>query len=292
MKENNPNLKIAYFGGEPLSVPVLEELKTAGIIPNLIICNPDRPSGRKMQLTPPPTKTWAEENNIIVFQPNNYKDEVVKNRLTTENFDLFIVVAYNKILPEWLINLPRYKTINVHPSLLPKLRGPSPIRSAILNDMRETGVTIMQMDKEMDHGPIIIQKQMLISEENWPVDGTELDVAMGKLGGALLASIIPDWIAGKITPTPQDHAQATFCHKISKDMAELKIDPENLPSGDEAYQTLLKIRAFAGWPETFFIYDNKRIKIKQAEIGTNGQLMINRVVPEGKAEMDFTSYFG
>jgi methionyl-tRNA formyltransferase len=284
-------MKIAFFGGEPLSIPVLEELKNAGIIPDLVVCNPDRSSGRKMVLTPPPIKVWSKENNIEVFQPETYKDEVVKQKLIDDKFDLFIVVAYGKILPKWLVNLPRLKTINVHPSLLPQLRGPSPIRSAILNDMRETGVTIMQMDDEMDHGPIITQKIMDISPENWPIDGAELDLAMAHLGGALLASIIPDWIDGKITPTPQDHDKATYCTKITKDMAELKIDPHNLPSGSEAYQTLLKIRAFAGWPETFFIHDGKRYKIKQAEITKDGKLNITRIIPEGKKETDFATYF-
>lgn len=288
---NNLNLKIAYFGGEPLSVPVLEELKKSKIIPDLIVCNPDRPSGRKMKLTPPPTKVWANENNVEVFQPETYKDEIVRGKFESGNFDLFIVVAYNKILPQWLIDLPKHKTINVHPSLLPKLRGPSPIRSAILNDIKETGVTIMQMDEQMDHGPIIAQEKININEEDWPMSGQELDLVMGHLGGKLLAGVVPDWINRKITPTPQDHEQATFCHKITKDMGELKIDPNNLPKGEEAYNFLLKIRAFAGWPETFFIYNNKRIKIKQAEITKDGQLRITKIIPEGKSEMDFEKYF-
>lgn len=288
---NAKTAKIAFFGGEPLSVPTLEELKVAGIMPDLIVCNPDRRSGRKMTLTPPPTKIWAEANNIEVLQPENYKDESIKQKLTTENFDLFIVVAYGKILPKWLIDLPKHKTINVHPSLLPKFRGPSPIRSAILDDTRETGVTIMQMDEEMDHGPIITQMKMEISPANWPIDGNELDLGLARMGGALLASIIPDWLAGKITPTPQNHNEATFCKKITKEMGELNLNPHDLPTGNEAYQNLLKIRAFAGWPETFFIHENKRYKIKSAELDENGQLKILRVVPEGKNEVDFSSCF-
>jgi len=284
-------MKIAFFGGEPLSVPVLEELKTNGIIPDLVICNPDRPSGRKMTLAPPPIKIWSQENNIEVFQPETYKDETVKQKLTEGEFDLFIVVAYGKILPKWLVDLPKYKTINVHPSLLPQLRGPSPIRSAILNDIRETGVTIMQMDHEMDHGPIITQMKMEIAPENWPIDGNELDLGMARMGGALLASIIPDWLEGKITPTPQNHDEATYCEKISKDMSELKIDPFNLPKDKEAYSTLLKIKAFAGWPETFFMHEGKRIKIKQASINDAGILDISRIIPEGKKETDFATYF-
>jgi len=284
-------MKIAFFGGEPLSVPVLNELKDFDIIPELIVCNPDRPSGRKMQLTPPPTKVWGEKNNIEIFQPETYKDKVVKNKLTEGEFDLFIVVAYGKILPKWLIDLPKHGTLNIHPSLLPSLRGPSPIRSAILEDIRETGVTIIKMDEEMDHGPILTQMKMEIDPKNWPVDGTELDTAMARMGGALLASVIPDWIEGKITPTEQDHDKATFCSKITKDMSELKINPHDLPKDDEAYQILLKIKAFSGWPETFFMHEEKRIKIKQAHIDETNTLNITLIVPEGKKETDFSAYF-
>ncbi len=244
-----------------------------------------------MLLTPPPTKIWGEENSIEVFQPEHYKDETSLDKLRSGDFDLFIVVAYGKILPKSVIDIPKYSTLNIHPSLLPRLRGPSPIRSAILNDERETGVTIIQMDEKMDHGPILAQMKMEIAPENWPVDGNELDLAMARTGGALLASIIPDWIDGKITPTPQDHDKATFCHKITKDMSELKLDPYNLPSGEEAYQNLLKIKAFAGWPETFFIHQGKRYKIKSAELDEGGQLKILRIVLEGKSETDFEACF-
>jgi len=145
-------LNFAYFGGEPLGVPVLETLKATGFVPNLIVASPDRPAGRKHELTPPPVKIWAEANNIPVFQPESLKERDALTPLTKETFDLFVVVAYNKILPKWLLELPVHKTINLHPSLLPLYRGASPIRSAILEDNREAvGVSIMLMDKEMDH---------------------------------------------------------------------------------------------------------------------------------------------
>lgn len=289
---NNTQLKIAFFGGEPLSIPVLEELKKNGIIPDLIVCNPDRPSGRKMTLTAPPIKNWAEINNLPVFQPESYKDEAVKQKLQQDNYDLFIVVAYGKIIPKDIIELPKYGTINVHPSLLPKLRGPSPIRSAILNDTRKTGVTIMLMDEKMDHGPILAQETTEIKPEDWPIDGTKLDEILANQGGRLLAKTIPEYIKGNLKPTPQDHAAATFCSKITKDLSELEIDPHNLPQGSKAYQHLLKIKAFAGWPETFFMYQGKRIKIKDAQLDGDGKLLITKIIPEGKKETEFASYFG
>ncbi len=282
-------VKIAYFGGEPLGVPVLVELCKAGIVPSLILCNPDRPVGRKRELTAPPVKKWAEEHDMEVWQPESFTDkEVVIEKL--KDFDLFVVVAYNKILPKWLVELPKYGTINVHPSLLPLLRGASPIRTSILQDMhQQCGVTIMQMDEKMDHGPILAQETLSIPEEAWPMCGTELDDKLSKLGGELLAKTIPQWIAGDITPQEQCHEKATYCGRLDRSMGELVIDPQNLPSGDEAYQTLLKIRAFDGFPGTFFIHEEKRIKVLDAHIDQDA-LQITRVIPEGKKEMDFETY--
>ena len=128
----NTKPKIVFFGGEPLGLPALEALVRAGLTPQLVVCNPDRPSGRGLELTPPRIKTWATEHGIAVFQPTSYKNEEARLKLVETEWDLFIVVAYNFILPKWLLDLPKYGTINMHPSLLPKLRGMSPIRTAIL----------------------------------------------------------------------------------------------------------------------------------------------------------------
>jgi methionyl-tRNA formyltransferase len=283
-------MKIAFFGTPEIASIVLDELKSANILPSLIITNPNAPVGRKQILTPPPVKVWAQENNIPVIQPTSLKDSTQFPEITDTDWDLFIVVAYGKIIPAWLLTKPKYGTINVHPSLLPKLRGASPIRSAILNDIQKTGVTIMLMDEELDHGPILYQEETLIESADWPINGEALDKIMAHQGGKMLTKIIPQYLAGKITPTPQNHQEATFCTKISKEMSELKINPYELPKGKEAYQILLKIRAFAGWPETFFIYEGKRFKIKQAEIIDN-QLKIKRIVPEGKTETDFSLCF-
>lgn len=284
-------IRIAYFGGEPLGVPVLSELEKEGIIPSLILCNPDRPVGRKQVLTAPQVKIWALDHTIEVYQPESIRDEEFKQRMCETSWDLFIVVAYNKIMPKWLIDLPAHGTLNVHPSLLPLLRGASPIRSAILEDMHEQcGVTIMQMDEKMDHGPIIAQEALEMSPTNWPIHGNELDTILAKMGGALLAQIVPQWVAGGIIPVEQFHEQATYCGRLDRSMGELILDPHNLPTGNEAYQVLLKIRAFDGFPGTFFMHEGKRIKITEAQL-VDGKLHIDRVTPEGKQEMDFATYF-
>ncbi|OGG89325.1 hypothetical protein A2592_02915 [Candidatus Kaiserbacteria bacterium RIFOXYD1_FULL_42_15] len=288
-------MKFAFFGTPDIAVIVLDELEKNGFIPSLVVTNPDAPFGRKHTLTPPPAKAWAEARGVAVFQPvslsQNDGHPMTAIFDTKAEWDLFIVAAYGKLMPAWLLNLPKHGTINVHPSLLPALRGASPIRSAILGDVRETGATIMQMDAELDHGPILAQVPANISESKWPLRGRELDRHLASLGGQLLVETIPRWLNGEVTPIEQNHDQATFCTKITKDMSELTLDPHQLPAGDEAYQMLLKIRAFDGWPETFFIHEGKRIKIKDAELADNETLRITRIIPEGKSEMGFDSYF-
>ncbi len=284
------DLTFVFFGGEPLAVPILVKLKEAGLLPSLIVCNPDRPAGRGQKLTPPPVKLWAEQEGIAVFQPTNYKDDVARSQLESQPWDLFVVVAYNFILPDWLLTLPKYGVLNVHPSLLPKLRGASPIRTAILeNNPEDVGVTIMLMDKEMDHGPILEQEQFFVSEDNWPISGPVLDVLLADMGSELLAEVIPAWIAGELSPQEQTHEMATYCHKLTKEQGELMIDPFDLPAGEAGRHAWRVINAFAGIGDAFFKFDEKRVKIKKAEF-LGGTLRLLRVIPEGKKETDFTDY--
>lgn len=285
------SLNFVYFGGEPIGVPILKELIEAGLKPSLVVCNPDRPAGRGKNLTPPPIKILAEKNNIPVLQPETIKTPEDIPEISKVEFDLFVVVAYNKIMPEWLIELPKYKTINVHPSMLPLRRGTNPIRSAIIEDDRASiGVSIMLLDKEMDHGPILDQMYMEISDDNWPISGLELDQALANMGGALLVATIPEYLAGNIHPQEQDHANATYTTKINKADAELKIDPTNLPSGKEAYNTLLKIKGYDHFPGTYFFHNNKRIKINEAKLAEDGSLCLISVTPEGKGKISFKDY--
>ncbi len=284
-------LKFAFFGTPAIAVIILDELKKAGYVPALIVTNPDAPVGRKHILTPPLAKIWAIENHIPVIQPKTLKDAAEVPELTSAQWDLMIVAAYGKLIPQWLLALPKHGILNVHPSLLPKLRGASPIRSAILQNIRETGVTIMKLDAELDHGPIVAQLPANIPAEHWPTSGSILDEGLAHQGGALLATIIPAWVNGTIIATEQNHTEATFCTKIDKRMSELIINPHELPSGITALEHLCKIRAFDGWPETFFIHDGKRIKIKHANLDASGTLVITRIIPEGKNEMDWSQYF-
>ncbi|MBP6923969.1 MAG: methionyl-tRNA formyltransferase [Candidatus Pacebacteria bacterium] len=286
---SNQKLKIAFFGGEPLGLPALKALVHADLIPTLVVCNPDRQAGRGQKVTPSLIKTWATEQSIEVFQPTTYKERNNLTRLTSEEWDLFVVVAYNFILPEWFLKLPKHGVVNVHPSLLPKLRGASPIRTAILKNLREEiGVSIMLMDKEMDHGPILTQTPLTLNE--WPIDGPLLDDMLAQIGGEMLARTIPRFIAGEITPVEQDHLTATYTKKFEKADAELHLDPQNLPTGNLAFEILCKIKALAGMSDCFFFDNGLRIKIKAANLKEDGQLQILRVIPEGKKEVDFETY--
>ncbi|MEK7589903.1 MAG: methionyl-tRNA formyltransferase [Patescibacteria group bacterium] len=276
-------IKIAFFGTSEISVIVLNELKKVGFAPKLVVTMPDKQKGRKLVLTSPSAKVWAQENKIDFVQPEKL-DEMALDLLREGYFDLFVVASYGKILKQELLDIPKHGTLNVHPSLLPKLRGASPIISAILEDEKKTGVTIMLLDAGMDSGPILAQAS--IEAQPWPPKASELGKLLVSEGGKMLTEVIPQWIAGKITPEKQDDNKATFTKKIIKKDGLIELD------GDP-YKNLLKIRAFEQWPGTYFFAErnNKQIRVKITEADLeDGQLKIRKVVPEGKKEMDYEDF--
>lgn len=275
-------LKIAFFGTPEFSTKILESLKEGGFSSSLIVATPDKPKGRKLILTPPDTKIWAEKNKIDVRQPTKLKDIEFLNEIKKTDWDLFIVASYGKIIPQEVLDIPKYGTINVHPSLLPRLRGASPMQSAILKE-NKTGMTIMLMDAEMDHGPILMQEALDIS--NWPPSITELENMMAKLGGKLLNKTIPLWTEEKIKPQKQNHSEATYTDKIDK--KESLID-----FNDNPYWNYRKIQALQNYKPHFFIKKNGkniRIIIREAKF-VDGELLITRVLPEGKKEMNYQDF--
>lgn len=275
-KKTDPT--IVFFGTPHFAVYVLEELATLGIEPDIAVTAPDRPAGRGMKLQSPPVKEWSEANDIPVLQPESLKKESdALSLLQNSDWDLFIVAAYGKILPKNIIDLPRRGVLNVHPSLLPRFRGASPVESQILEDEKETGVSIMLIDEEMDHGPLVAQAS--IEPEEWPIRASILEELLAREGGKLLAEAIPPWLSGEIEATEQDHDKATFTRKIEKQDGEINLD-------DDGYQNYLKFCAYDGWPGTFFFKDGKRIKITNAEY-KNGAFTPLRVIPEGKKEIDY-----
>ena len=265
-------LNFAFFGTPDVASKTLDILKENGYLPSIIITSPDKPQGRKMVLTPPPVKTWAIENNIPYLQPEKINEEFTL-KLSTFNFQLSVVVAYGKILPEVLINTPKLGTINIHYSLLPKYRGASPVEACLLNGDTETGVSIQQMAYKLDSGNIIAEEKLNIGINDTKV---ELLEKLIKMGGHLLCKIIPHIINQNLNPNIQDESQSTFCGKIKKEDGE--IDPNGNP-----ILNWNKYRAFFGWPGVFFFKNGKRIKITKAKY-ENDSFIIERVIPEGKKE--------
>jgi len=276
----NNHLKIAFFGTPKLATFVLDELKKGGILPYLIITTPDQPAGRGMKLTPPPVKIWSEENFISTFQPEKMRDGASLQAIKDEGpWDLFIVAAYGKIIPKEVLAIPQYGTLNIHPSLLPKYRGPSPIESAIMSGDQETGVSIILLDEEMDHGDVIESRKLKIENFN----KVELSEKLFKIGGKILVDIIPKWVAGEIKATPQEHSEATFTKKITKEDGLLDLS-------SNAKINWRKFKSYYGWPGTYFFTKKKaRIKITDATF-KDGEFIIKKVIPEGRKEINYGEF--
>lgn len=288
---NNQKINFAFFGSSEFSIYVLDELKLHNLVPSLIVTTPDKPKGRKLVLTPNVVKTWAIENGIEYLDPKSLRNnpELVET-LKSKKFDLFLVASYGKIIPKEIFEIPIRKTLNVHPSMLPKYRGASPIESQILNDEPNIGVSIMQIEETMDTGPVLVQKSIAAEPH---IGRVELEKILAKEGARLFAHVLPEWMSGVLDPIPQNENLATYCGKIEKKDAELNIDLKNLPTSDEARKVLLKIKAYEGWPECFTFVEkngNKiRVIIRAAHIESDA-LRIDRVVPEGKNEMSFEDF--
>lgn len=289
----NPNTtapRIAFWGTSRFSVFVLEEMAQNNTLPALIITAPPKPKGRGLELSPSKVKVWADAHKIPTLEAVEIKSEDFLNTLKKfGTWDMSVVASYGKIIPRVIIDLPTHGTLNVHPSLLPLLRGPSPIQSAILENIpvgvpHETGVTIMQIDEQVDHGDIVAQEKIIIP--NWPPKASDLEATLGSAGGKLLVRTIPRWLSNEITTKPQNHAHATFSKKISKQDAELDL------TSDPTFN-YRKIRAFDIWPRAFFTTERNgrpmRVIVTEAHF-ENNTLLLDRVIPDGKREMSYEDF--
>jgi methionyl-tRNA formyltransferase len=284
------SISYAFFGTGPLAESVLAALVRSGFTPTLLVTKPDAMQGRHMQLTAPHIKTWAEMKNIPVYQPESLREMDTNSPLYTQHFDVFIVASYGKIIPEEILSIPTQGVLNVHPSLLPLYRGPSPIESALLDGTMTTGVSIMKLDAEMDHGPLLAQTAFIINPET---TAGQMEVECGQAGGDLLAQSLPHYLDGALLLKEQDHSRATFCKKITKELGEVTLN-------DRASEIQKKFRALTPWPSVYFFIDHKdrkmRVKINKANLtltGTDSLIatdVIERVTPEGKGEMTFEDF--
>jgi methionyl-tRNA formyltransferase len=266
-------MKIVFMGTAELSCASLEKL--VGQASSLsedgqdarptfsvaaVVTQPDKPKGRELKSQFSPVKILAGKLNLPVFQPAKARDEKFISELRELKPDLIVVVAYGQILPQSILDLPKFGCLNVHTSLLPKYRGASPIQSAILNGEAETGVTIMKMDAGLDTGEIVAQERTPILPED---NSQTLHDRLAQLGAELLVGTIPDYVARKILPKPQPTEGASYTAKIKKE--DGKID-----WNEPAEKILSRLRAFTPWPGafTFFPAGSKPrlLKIWKAEV--------------------------
>jgi methionyl-tRNA formyltransferase len=203
--------KIFFFGTEQFAESILQQLLDSQQFSVIgVVTKPDQEIGRKKELYKSPVKLLAEKYNLKIYQPESLKNW----SLDIGTWDLSIVCQYGKIIPKDITDIPKYGTINVHTSLLPKYRGASPIQSALINGEIETGVTIMLMDEKMDHGPILSQEKIRINPDDTYVS---LSRKMEPVAGKLLITTIDSWIKKEISPQVQDENEVTLCKLLERD---------------------------------------------------------------------------
>ncbi|HEV2036240.1 MAG TPA: methionyl-tRNA formyltransferase [Candidatus Dormibacteraeota bacterium] len=254
-------MKLVFAGTAAFAVPSLRALDAAGHEIQLVITQPDRP-GHRMKLTPPPVKLAALELGLEVYQPARIRDPVVGEKLRSPGPDLLVVVAYGQIIPKSVLSTPRYGAVNVHASLLPRHRGAAPIAHAILSGDRETGVTIMRMDEQLDHGPILATSATEIGAQE---DAAALTVRLAEMGARLLVDTVDR--LDEVRDVEQDHARATIAPRLRKEDGELEW-------GIGAQEIDRRVRALQPWPGVTLPTKRGRLKV------LSGHVEGDRYVPD------------
>lgn len=277
-------MKFIFFGTPYVARDTLATLCAHGYRPEAVVTNPDAPSGRGQLLTPSPTNVFATEQNIPVHTPD-VLDNAFLERVNAYGAEAAIVVAYGKIFPQSLIESFPLGAINVHYSLLPKYRGAAPVEHALRNGETETGVTIQLMVLQMDAGDVLAQERIAID----PMDTTStLRPKLITAGAELLVSLMPQIAEGTLVPIPQNHDEATYAPKLRKEDAELTLTPEYHHTNWNKY------RAFKEWSGVYFFTERNgtriRVKVTEATLTDDGVFLIQRVIPEGKKEMDYETF--
>ena len=272
-------MQYVFFGTPRFAETILKKLIDAGMPPSLVVTNPDRPVGRKQVITPPPVKMLAEKNGIPVMQPEslvNFKFEIRNSKP-----DFAILASYGKIVPKEVIDLFPKGIVVVHPSLLPKYRGATPMQSVILNGDEETGATLILMDEKVDHGPILARQELEFPISNFQFP--KLHNALAELSASLLIETLPGFERGEVTPVPQDESEATYTKKFSSEDAFVDhgdLEKAEREGGETAVLIDRKIRALNPEPGVWTIEDGKRIKLLEGEI-RDGTLRLKKIQREG-----------
>ncbi len=294
-------MKVIFMGSPAFALPALRTLVINKYDLIAVYTQPDKKSGRGQQVAACPVKQFASDAGLRVIQPESFRDPGEVELLAGLKPDIIIVAAYGQILPGKVLQIPPHKCINIHPSLLPRYRGPSPVAAAILNGDAQTGVTIMLIERKVDSGPIIAQEQAPIQDED--TTGS-LTGRLATSGAKLLVDTLPAWVQGTIQPLVQDESQASYTRMGKK-------EDGILDWSWPAVQLWRKVRACNPWPGSYIKWMDSRIKIMttvplaDVEKGRVGQVVelprgdvtrvavrtgegllgLVRIQPEGKREM-------
>ena len=248
-------MKLVFCGTPQFAVPSLESLAAAGFEIQLVVTQPDRPQGRGMELAEPPVKQSAHKLGLPVMQPEKIKTNAeFQTRLSVLQPETIIVVGYGRIIPPWMLTLPRYGNINVHASLLPKYRGAAPVQWAIARGETVTGVTTMVLNEGLDTGDILLQKEMAVLPDDTAVT---LWPRLAELGADLLVETLRGLEQNRITPAPQDHANATLAPILKKEDGQIDFSR----TAAEIYN---RLRGFQPWPGAYTQFRGRSLKFVSA----------------------------
>ena len=270
-------LKVVFMGTPGFAAPVLSALLDAGHEVAGVYTRPDRRGGRGRRLLSPAMKSFAEERGIPVFQPPSLRGGgEERRRLAALRPDVVVVAAYGLLLPRSVLDVPPLHCLNIHPSLLPRHRGPSPVVAAIMEGDEETGVTVMMLDEGMDTGPIVAQRRTGIGDEE---TAEALTARLFRMGAELLVGTLPAWARGEAAPRPQEETLATVTSRLSRE--DGRID-WSLP----AERTARQVRAYHPWPGAYTTWEGRSLKVIEAaarQPGGGGEA--GRVVSQGRGRM-------
>lgn len=265
-------MRIVFMGTPEFAVPCLQKLIDLGHEVTGVFTQPDKPQGRKMVLTPPPVKQLALENGLTVYQPEKMRDGTALEMMKEANPDLAIVVAYGKILPKEILEFPKYGCINIHASLLPKLRGAAPIQWSVINGCDKTGVTAMQMDEGLDTGDMLIKGEVAIGEND---TAGEMHDKLSVLGAEILEKTIDALLRNELKPVKQNHDEFTYAPMLSKELSPIDWNC----SAQEIHN---KIRGLSPWPSANAKLNGKTVKIHKSIIVDGKGKSAGEIVESGK----------
>ncbi|MFA5038988.1 MAG: methionyl-tRNA formyltransferase [Candidatus Omnitrophota bacterium] len=297
MKKN-----IVFFGSGVFAVEVLKEIDRSCFEIRLVVTQPDRQKGRHLQTAATPVKTYAQENGLDVFQPQDINSRESIEMLKFQAADIFLVVSYGRILSQAVLEIPRL-AVNIHSSLLPRYRGAAPVNWALMKNEKKTGVTFIKMNACMDQGDILVQKMIPVGARD---HARSLDEKLARLAAGLVNTVLKDALAGRLKPKKQDHKKATFAPLICKHHGLIQWDK----TSREIYNGF---RGCYGWPGSYTHYKGKVLKILDLKVGRNrakavpgtvlkakdneleiacshGSVVITEVLPESHKKMSVASF--